>query len=33
MTIYKLQRLRLHELLPHGFVFKIRVYDAEFRIL
>lgn len=33
MTIYKLQRLRLHESLPHGFVFKMRVYDAEYRIL
>lgn len=32
-TIYKLQRIRLHEPLPHGFVFKMRVYDAEYRIL
>ncbi|MBQ7689941.1 MAG: hypothetical protein IJT30_01960 [Muribaculaceae bacterium] len=31
-TIYSLQRLRFHESLPHGFVFKMRVYDAEYRI-
>lgn len=30
--IYKLQRMRLHELLPHGFVFKMRVYGEEYRI-
>lgn len=32
-SIYKLQRLRLNESLPHGFVFKMRVYDAEYRIV
>lgn len=31
-SIYKLQRMRLHETLPHGFVFEMRVYDQEFRI-
>ena len=31
-VIYKLQRMRLHELLPHGFVFKMRVYSEEYRI-
>ena len=30
--IYKLQRMRLHEVLPHGFVFKMRVYSEEYRI-
>ena len=31
-TIDKLQRMTLHEELPHGFVFKLRVYDAEYRL-
>lgn len=31
-SIYKLQRMRLHETLPHGFVFEMRVYNQEFRI-
>lgn len=30
--IYKLQKMRLHETLPHGFVFKMRVYNEEYRI-
>lgn len=30
--IYKLQRIQLHESLPHGFVFKFRVYDEEYQI-
>lgn len=30
--IYKLQKMKLHELLPHGFVFKMRVYSEEYRI-
>ena len=30
--IYRLQRIRLHESLPHGFVFKLRVYSDEYRI-
>lgn len=30
--IYKLQKMRLHETLPHGFVFKIRIYNEEYRI-
>ena len=32
-TIYKLQRIRLSEPLSHGFVFKMRVYDSEYRII
>lgn len=32
MSIYKLQKMRLHESLPHGFVFKMRIYSEEFRI-
>lgn len=31
-TIDKLQRMTLHEELPHGFVLKMRIYDAEFRL-
>ena len=31
-VIYKLQRMRLHETLPHGFVFKMRVYSEEYKI-
>lgn len=30
--IYKLQRMKLHEKLPHGFVFKMRVYSEEYKI-
>lgn len=30
--IYKLQKMQLHEILPHGFVFKMRVYNEEYRI-
>ena len=30
--IYRLQRMQLHESLPHGFVFKLRVYNDEYRI-
>lgn len=30
--IYKLQHMTLHEELPHGFVFKMRVYEAEYRL-
>ncbi len=33
MSIYKLQKMRLHESLPHGFVFKMRIYSEEFRIV
>lgn len=32
-TIDKLQRMTLHEELPHGFVFKIRVYNAEYMLV
>lgn len=31
-VIDKLQRMRLHETLPHGFVFEMRVYNKEYRI-
>lgn len=31
-VIDKLQRMRLHETLPHGFVFKMCVYNKEYRI-
>lgn len=31
--IYKLQRIRLHESLPHGFVFKMMVYNEEYKIV
>lgn len=31
-TIYKLQRMTLHEELPHGFLFKIRIYNAEYEL-
>lgn len=31
-NIYNLEKLRLHEILPHGFIFKLRVYDAEYKI-
>ena len=30
--IYKLQRMKLHESLPHGFVFKMRIYSEEYKI-
>lgn len=30
--IYKLQKMQLHETLPHGFVFKMRVYNEEYRV-
>lgn len=26
------EKMKLHELLPHGFVFKMRVYSEEYRI-
>lgn len=32
-TIDKLQRMILHEELPHGFVFKMRVYDVEYKLV
>lgn len=31
-SIYKLQHMKLHEQLPHGFAFEMRVYDAEYRL-
>ena len=31
-TIYKLQHLTLHEKLPHGFVFKMRIYKEEYSL-
>lgn len=31
-SIYKLQRIKLQEQLPHGFVMKIRVYDAFYHL-
>lgn len=31
-VIYKLQRMKLHDELPHGFVFKMRIYNEEYRI-
>lgn len=31
-SIAKLQKIRLHEQLPHGFIFKMRVYNAEYRL-
>lgn len=30
--IYKLQKMRLHEMLPHGFGFKMRVYNEEYKV-
>lgn len=30
--IYKLQKMRLHEILPHGFVFKMCVYNEEYKV-
>ena len=30
--IYKLQKMHLHEILPHGFVFKMRVYNEEYKV-
>lgn len=30
--IYKLQRLKFHETLPHGFVLKMRIYSQEYKI-
>lgn len=30
--IYNLQHMKLHEQLPHGFTFEMRVYDAEYRL-
>lgn len=32
-VIYKLQKIRLHEPLPHGFVFKMRVYNEEYKLM
>lgn len=29
-SIYRLQHMKLHESLPHGFTFEMRVYDAEY---
>lgn len=31
-SISKLQKMQLHDQLPHGFVFKMRVYNAEYRL-
>ena len=31
-SIEKLQRMQLHEQLPHGFIFKLRVYNSEYRL-
>lgn len=31
-SIYRLQHMKLHELLPHGFTFEMRVYDSEYRL-
>ena len=31
-SISKLQKMQLHNQLPHGFVFKMRVYNAEYRL-
>lgn len=31
-VIDKLQRMRLHETLPHGFAFEMRVYNKEYRL-
>ena len=31
-TIYKLQHMTLAEKLPHGFVFKMRIYEAEYSL-
>ena len=31
-TIDKLQRMTLHEQLPHGFEFKMRIYGAEYKL-
>ena len=30
--IYSLQRMKLHESLPHGFEFRVRVYSEEYKI-
>lgn len=32
-VIYKLQKIRLHEPLPHGFIFKMRVYNEEYKLI
>jgi len=31
-SIRKLQKMQLHDQLPHGFIFKMRVHDAEYRL-
>lgn len=31
-SISKLQKMQFHEQLPHGFVFKMRVYNAEYKL-
>lgn len=31
-SIYRLQHMKLHQQLPHGFSFEMRVYEAEFRL-